>query len=60
MLTDAVFGPALEGLGRNREQLWREFGLALPASASLPRFDQRSDVTQVGAVVLAIAIRRPR
>jgi hypothetical protein len=59
VLTDAVFGPALEMLQRNREQLWREFGVALPASASLPRFDQRADVTQLGAVVLAILLQRP-
>jgi hypothetical protein len=59
VLTDAVFGPAIEGLQRNREQLWREFRLALPASASLPRFDQRADVTQLGATVLAVALGRP-
>jgi hypothetical protein len=57
--TDAAFGPALETLQRNREQLWREFRLALPASASLPRFDQRADVAQLGATVLAIALGRP-
>lgn len=59
VLTDGVFGAAIEALQRNREQLWREFGLALPASASLLRFDQRADVTQLGAVVLALALRRP-
>ena len=59
VLTDAVFGPALERLQRNREQLWREFRLALPVSASLPRFDQRADVAQLGATVLAIALGRP-
>lgn len=58
VLTDAVFGPALEALQRNREQLWREFRLALPASASLPRFDQRADVAQFGATVLAVALGR--
>ena len=58
VLTDSVFGPALESLEWNREKLWREFHLALPAAASLPRFDQRADVTQLGAVVLAIALRR--
>lgn len=57
-LTDGVFGPALESLQWNREKLWREFHLALPSSASLPRFDQRADVTQLGAVVLAIVLRR--
>jgi hypothetical protein len=57
-LTGAVFAEALQSLERNREVLWREFGLALPSSASLPRFDQRGDVTQLGMIVLAIAIRR--
>ena len=59
VLTDGVFGAAFESLQWNRERLWREFGVALPASASLPRFDQRTDVTQLGGVVLAIALRRP-
>jgi hypothetical protein len=58
MLTGAVYGDALQALQRNREHLWREFGVALPAAASLPRFDQRGDVTQLGAVVLAITTRR--
>jgi hypothetical protein len=58
VLTDSVFGTALESLEWNREKLWREFHVALPAAASLPRFDQRADVTQLGAVVLAIALRR--
>ena len=58
VLTDSVFGGALESLEWNREKLWREFHVALPAAASLPRFDQRADVTQLGAVVLAIALRR--
>ena len=59
VLTDGVFGPVVEVLQRNREEVWREFGLALPASASLPRFDQRADITQLGACVLAILLRRP-
>jgi len=58
VLTDTVFGPAIETLQRSREQLWREFRLALPSSASLPRFDQRADVAQLGATVLAIALGR--
>ena len=48
----------LQALQRNREHLWRDFGLALPTAANLPRFDQRGDVTQIGAVVLAITQRR--
>jgi hypothetical protein len=58
MLNGAVYGDALQALQRNREHLWRDFGLALPTAASLPRFDQRGDVTQLAAVVLAITQRR--
>lgn len=58
-LTDGIFGGALEVLQRSREQLWREFRIAMPASATLPRFDARSDVTQLGATVLAIVLGRP-
>jgi hypothetical protein len=58
VLTGAVYGDALQALKRNREHLWRDFGVALPTAASLPRFDQRGDVTQLGALVLAITQRR--
>jgi len=58
MFTGAVFGDAIQALQRNREHIWREFGLALPAAASIPRFDQRGDVTQLSALVLAIGQRR--
>jgi hypothetical protein len=58
MFTGAVFGDAIQALQRNREHIWREFGLALPAAASVPRFDQHGDVTQLGALVLAIGQRR--
>ena len=59
MLTDCVFGAGLEVLQRNREQLWKDFGLAMPAVASLARFDQNADVTQMGALILAIVLHRP-
>jgi hypothetical protein len=58
MLTGAVFADALRALQCHRDQLWRTFSLALPFSAGLPRFDLRGDVTQLGAVVLAILMRR--
>jgi hypothetical protein len=54
-----VFGEGLEVLQRNREQLWKDFGLAMPAVASLARFDQNADVTQMGALILAIVLQRP-
>jgi len=59
MLTDCVFGAGLEVLQRNRENLWQEFRLAMPPSASLARFDQQADVTQMGAILLAIVLQRP-
>jgi hypothetical protein len=58
VLTGAVFVDALQALQQSREHLWRDFGIAMPMSASAPRFDQRGDVTQIGAVVLAVMQRR--
>lgn len=58
-LTDAVFADALVTLHWNRERLWRECRLTMPASATLPQFDQRADVVQIGGVVLALLLQRP-
>ncbi len=58
IFTHAVFGEAIQPLKKDRESLWRELGLALPAGTSPPRFDLRSDVAQLGALVLAISLRR--
>jgi len=58
VFTGAVFGDALQALKRSRENLWREFGIVLPAAASAPRIDRRGDVAQLGALVLGIALRR--
>jgi hypothetical protein len=58
VLTDGVFGGAFELLQWHRDQIWRQFAVAMPISASVHRYDQRADVTQVAAVVLAIALRR--
>lgn len=59
LLTDAAISMLLQDRQYNRERLWKEHGLAFPSSATLPRFDQRADVTQLGAAVLAILLRRP-
>jgi hypothetical protein len=58
LLTDGVFGGGLEALQRNREALWKEFRLAMPPAASLARFDQQTDVTQMGASILALILHR--
>ena len=57
-LTGGSVAPALEALQVNRDHHWRDFRLALPPAASFPRFDQRADVTQIGALVLSLALRR--
>lgn len=59
LLTDPVYAAALEALHGSREQLWRRFGLAMPPAAGLLRFDQRSDVSQLGFTVAALFFRRP-
>ena len=59
LLTDGVFGAGFEALQRNREALWKEFRLAMPPAASLARFDQQTDVTQMGACILALILQRP-
>ena len=59
MITDSVFGAGLEVLQRNREGLWKQFRLAMPPAANLARFDQQADVTQMGAVILALFLQRP-
>jgi hypothetical protein len=59
VLTDGVFGGGFEALQRNREALWKEFRLAMPPAASLARFDQQTDVTQMGASILALILHRP-
>jgi len=59
LLTDGVFGGGLEALQRNREALWKEFRLAMPPAASLARFEQQTDVTQMGASILALILHRP-
>src|SRR6185295_16309273 len=59
VITDHVFGAALEQLRYPRERYWSELRVALPASSGLPRFDQRADVTQIGVVGLALILGRP-
>jgi len=59
LLLECDLGPQIAALEQNREQLWREFGLAFPPSATLPRFDRRADVTQLAAIALALTLRRP-
>ena len=59
VVVEHVLGSALERLELTRERLWRDFTIAVPPSAGVPRFDQRADVTQVGLTALSLVFGRP-
>jgi hypothetical protein len=59
IVLDSAFGAALETLRYSRERYWKDLSIPLPLAANGPRFDQRSDIMQVGAVALALLIGRP-
>ena len=57
VIAEYVLGAALEQLRFSRDRYWKELRIPLPPSSALPRFDHRADVTQIGAVALALVIR---
>ena len=59
IVVEYVLGAALEQLAHSRSRYWRELGVALPGSVGSPQFDARADVTQIGAVALALILGRP-
>ena len=59
IVVEYVLGAALEQLAHSRARYWRELGVALPGSVGSPQFDARADVTQIGAVALALLLGRP-
>jgi hypothetical protein len=59
VVVEYVLGAALEQLGHTRSRYWRELAVALPGSVGSPVFDARTDVTQIGAVALALVLGRP-
>jgi hypothetical protein len=59
VITDYVFGSAIEELRLSRDRLWRDLRVAVPPGAGHPRFDHRADVMQVGVVALALMLGRP-
>lgn len=58
-IVEYVLGAALEQLGHTRARYWRELAVALPGTVGTPLFDARTDVTQVGAVAMALILGRP-
>ena len=59
VVVEHVLGAALEQLHFSHERYWRELGIPLPNPAGTPRFDERADVLQMGAVALALIVGRP-
>ena len=59
VIVEYVLGSALEQLHHSHERLWKDFRVAMPASAGLPRFDHRADVTQIGIIALSLVLGRP-
>lgn len=59
VIVEHVLGAALGQLLYSRERYWKELRIPLPPRAGLPRFDRRADVTQVGAIALALILGRP-
>ena len=49
VITDMVFGSALEQLRYPRDRYWTELRVGLPPTRAVPDFDVRTDVAQVGS-----------
>src|SRR5687767_11068878 len=58
MVVEYVMGAALEQLRYPPDRYWHELRLAVPRTASLPRFDHRVDVAQMGIVALSLILGR--
>ena len=59
VVVEHVLGAALGQLAFSRERYWKELRIPLPPRAGAARFDRRTDVTQVGAIALALVMGRP-
>jgi serine/threonine protein kinase len=59
VVVEQALGAALGQLLYSRERYWRDLRIAMPPRAGSPRFDRRADVTQIGAISLALILGRP-
>jgi len=59
IVVEHVLGSAVEQLQFNRERLWMELRVSVPASVGAPRFDHRADVMAMGLTALALVLGRP-
>ncbi len=59
VVSDYVFGLALERLDLSPSRLWRDFRIPVPPRVKRARFDEHADVIQVGVLTLALLAGRP-
>src|SRR5262245_1600383 len=59
VMVEHVLGAALSELQYTRERYWKELRVAIPGTTGPVAFNHRSDVTQLGAVALALIVGRP-
>lgn len=59
IVTDYVYGQALERLEYGQAKLWRVCRIPVPSGARAPSFDTRADLLQVGLVAVALLLGRP-
>jgi hypothetical protein len=58
MIREHMVGQALDSLDWPAARLWAEFGILVPRSSSAVRIDERTDITQLGLVVLSLLAGR--
>jgi PEGA domain len=58
VLTDYVFGPAIDALDWDADQLWTRLRVATPPGATGKAVSQRGDVVQIGVTVLSLVAGR--
>ena len=58
VVVEHVLGAGLEQLNYSRERYWQELRVALPMRGGPPRFDERTDLTQIGVVALCLILGR--
>ena len=59
VIVEPVLAPMLEQLQLSRTRLWTEFRVPVPPVAGTARFDQVTDVMQLGVLALALVLGRP-
>jgi hypothetical protein len=59
VIVESVLAPMLEQLQLSRTPLWTEFRVPVPPVAGTVRFDQVTDVMQLGVLALALVLGRP-